>query len=113
MKLTKEEKYSAELVWGGIPLLNGKPDIEYIRNSHLFKYFHKAFYSNNYRCPHYQEGMMRFEELKNYNKSLKTKFWVSMITGNKYFYEEYAFIETPQRGMLPLPKNEYPFTTEY
>lgn len=45
----------------------------------------------------------------------KPKFWVSLITGNKFPYKEYAnhgkVIE--YRGFKDLPENEYPFTIEY
>lgn len=41
------------------------------------------------------------------------KYWVSLKTGNSFIWKNYAPIDEPKRGWLPLPKNEYPFTIKY
>lgn len=45
MKLTKEEKEVCLLTWGGIPMTKNweKPDVEWIRNSNLFKQKYKEY----------------------------------------------------------------------
>jgi len=45
----------------------------------------------------------------------KPKFWVSLVTGNKYPYKEYANHGWGgiKRGKMDLPENEYPYTLEY
>ena len=45
-KLTKKEIDVCYLTWGGIPMTKGwvKPDVEWIRNSQLFKNKMKEYY---------------------------------------------------------------------
>lgn len=45
----------------------------------------------------------------------KPKYWVSLVTGNKYPYKEYANHGWGgiKHGWSDLPKDEYPYTIEY
>lgn len=39
--------------------------------------------------------------------------WVSLKTSNAYSYNEYAPVDEPKKGWLPLPKEGYPYTLMY
>ncbi len=39
--------------------------------------------------------------------------YLSTVSGKEYVYTDYANIDEPKRGFLPLPKDEYPYTLIY
>lgn len=119
--LTRKELYIAELTWGGIPLLNGEPDVEYIRNSHLFKRNSRFIHGDQYWNPGCRQADLDIpNESIHVDKVFPTK-WISK-TGEEYTYynsnyklqgDRYAPIEsiTNYNGetVHPLPKDGYPY----